>query len=372
MKKAIYLLAAVLVMLSCQNNKNYTITGNVADAGYEGTNVYLQRVTDDGMEVTDTAVVTNGAFSFEGVADSIVMRFVALDETVAPQSQWRVPVLVEPGNIEVKFDSVVTVTGTKVNDAYTNFRAEQNRLNNEARSVVEQYNSASAAGTMTDSLDAEINRAYDRISAEMDSTHFEFIKGNIQNELGKYLFGTSATMFDFEQQKEIIALTDDAYKARPNIARVISRIENSEKVAVGQPFVDFTMKDPLGNDVSLSDYAGKGKYVLIDFWAAWCGPCRREMPNLVAAYEKYKDKGFEIVGVSLDRDQESWVKGLSDLNMTWPQMSELKFWQSEVVDLYAFNAIPHMVLLDKEGIIIEKNLHGKKLQEKLEELLAAN
>lgn len=368
MKKILFLLAVALVMLSCQNNKDYKISGTVADASYEGKNVYLQKVGDNAMENVDTVVVTNGAFSFEGLADTTVLRFVSLDESVEAKNPTRIPVLVEPGTIDVKFDSLITVTGTQVNNSYNDFRAKQAELGKEIRSIVEQYNSAASAGTMTDSLDAEINTAYERIDGEMKSLNFDFIKSNISNELGKYLFMASAAMFEPEQQKEILDLTDETYKSTPNIQRIMTRLENAEKVAVGQPFVDFTMKDPQDKDISLSDYAGKGKIVLIDFWASWCGPCREEMPNVVKAYSKYKNKGFEIVGVSLDKDREKWLQGLKDMNMTWPQMSDLKMWETPVVNLYAFNGIPHTVLLDGEGKIVAKNLRGAELLEKLEEL----
>jgi Peroxiredoxin len=356
------------VLLSCQNNK-YTINGTVADTAYEGTNVYMQQMTDDAMVTTDTAVVQNGAFAFSGVADSTVLRFILLDQTVAPQQESRIPVLIEPGALKVTFDSVITAKGTKVNDAYTDLRLKQRDLVKNIRSVIEQYNSAKADGTMTDSLETEINEAYDSINAQLSDLNFNFIKDNIGNDLGKYSFTVSSAMFEPEQQKEILALADDEFKAGKNIQRVVKRLENLENVAVGKQFVDFSMKDTEGNEVSLSDYAGKGNYVLIDFWAAWCGPCRQEMPNVVAAYDKYKSKGFEVVGVSLDQEYDRWTQGIKDLNMTWPQMSDLQYWESPVVDLYAINGIPHTVLLDKDGTIIEKNLRGESLNEKLAELL---
>lgn len=129
------------------------------------------------------------------------------------------------------------------------------------------------------------------------------------------------------------------------------------------------MKDPAGKEVSLSDYVGKGKYVLVDFWASWCGPCRREMPALVEAYAKYKDKGFEIVGVSLDTQTEAWEKSIEALNITWPQMSDLKGWESEATDIYGLAYIPQTLLIDPNGKIIAKNIYGEAVSEELAKYL---
>ncbi|MCE5205545.1 MAG: AhpC/TSA family protein [Porphyromonadaceae bacterium] len=369
MRKLLFLFLSAGFLLSCQNVRNYTIKGTVTDTSYEGTKVYVQQMTDEAMVVVDSVLVTDGSFSLKGVADSTVLRFISLDETVNPQQESRVPVLIEPGRIEVLFDTVVTVKGTKTNDAYTDFRTEQRALTKTIRRVTEQYNTANAEGTMTDSLETEINTTYDSISIQLTDLNFNFIKENIGNELGKYVFLTSSSMFAPEQQREILNLADEKFKASKNIQRITQRLENLENVAVGKKFVDFTLKDTEGNEVSLSDYAGKGKYVLVDFWAVWCGPCRREMPNVVAAYKKYKSRGFEVVGVSLDKDHEKWIQGLKDLNMTWSQMSDLQYWESPVVDLYAIDGIPHTVLLDKDGIIIAKDLRGDALDAKLAELM---
>ena len=160
-----------------------------------------------------------------------------------------------------------------------------------------------------------------------------------------------------------------AYDNDATIAKIKSNVEKMKATAVGQKFTDFEMQTPDGKPVKLSDYAGKGKVVLVDFWASWCGPCRREMPNLVEAYKQYKGKNFEIVGVSLDQDGEAWKKAIKDLGITWPQMSDLKYWDCEGARLYAVSSIPHTVLIDGEGTIIARGLHGEGLQEKLAETL---
>lgn len=160
-----------------------------------------------------------------------------------------------------------------------------------------------------------------------------------------------------------------AYSNDETIIKIKENVEKMKATAVGQKFTDFEMQTPEGKTVKMSDYVGKGKVVLIDFWASWCGPCRREMPNLVEAYKKYKNKNFEIVGVSLDQSGDSWKEAIKKLNITWPQMSDLKYWNCEGAKLYAVSSIPHTVLIDGDGIILARGLHGDELQQKLAEVI---
>jgi thiol-disulfide isomerase/thioredoxin len=136
---------------------------------------------------------------------------------------------------------------------------------------------------------------------------------------------------------------------------------------MGQLSPDIVLPSPDGTEIALSSL--RGKVVLVDFWASWCGPCRKEMPNVVKAYAKFKSKGFEIYGVSLDQDKDRWVEAIAKDGITWPQVSELKQWESQVVKQFNIQGIPYTLLLDRDGKILAKNLRGEELEAKLAEVL---
>ena len=148
------------------------------------------------------------------------------------------------------------------------------------------------------------------------------------------------------------------------------RKQNSERQnsLLGEKFRDLVEFDPDGNSHELSEYVGHGKWVLVDFWASWCGPCRGEMPNVVAAYNQYHDKGFEIVGLSFDKDKDAWVKAIKDWEMPWIHLSDLKYWETVAAGVYSITGIPDNILIDPEGIIVARGLRGDSLQAKLAEI----
>lgn len=366
MKKILFLSVIAVIFAACQSKTEYTITGEVADSSFEGQQVALAQMTENEMATVSSTTITDGKFEFKGDTDSPVLRFITLGEN---ESQVGSIIMLEPGKTKVVFDTDFKISGTPLNDAFNEFNSKQQELNEEMMTISNEYRAAEAEGTLTEDARTELISAINDIRDNGKSLFLNFIEANINNELGQHMFLTSAGMFEVEEQKKILAMASDEFKADENIKSIIARIEAAEAVAIGKEFIDITMMNPEGETISLSDYAGKGKYVFIDFWAAWCGPCVQEMPNVVEAYEKYKDKGLEIVGVSLDQEKDKWIAGIKDMNMTWPQMSDLKLWESEAVELYGIRGIPHTVLLDKEGKIIEKDLRGEALHDKLSELL---
>ncbi|GAB1360558.1 TlpA disulfide reductase family protein [Porphyromonadaceae bacterium] len=334
MKKVLYSLLVAALMVGCAEKPSYTIDGTVANSAFEGKTVYMQQMVARSYVNVDSTTVTDGKFTFKGVQTEPALRFLNMqaegDVALAPAV-----FILENGKLVATLDNNSQVAGTALTDSLTQFLAK----------------------CSADGVDAHKAEA------------LQLIKANNNNVLGAYVYHIYRATFTPEEQKELLVGAGDVFLNDENVARIKSRLDAMDAVAVGNKFVDLTMDNPEGTSVSLSDYAGKGKVVLIDFWASWCPPCRESMPGLVALYSKYKTKNFEIVGVSFDRTKEAWIKGIADLQITWPQMSDVKYWESEGAKVYAVRGIPHTVLLDKEGTIVAKDLHGEELEAKIVELL---
>ena len=373
MKKILIMSAALGLLAACSEKPGYTITGVVNNAELNGKYVYLYTYGATDAAPLDSALVENGAFTLTGTQATPQLSTIRFSEDVVePQralsghtAPYTATFTLENGNLKVTLDETNTdVSGTPENDTLQAFR-------NEVRNM---YAELSKLEGDLKSEDEATRRAaetkYDDIYREIVAKADAYIQANIDKLTTAKLFYDFRYELNEDQQNAIVAKAGEAFKQVPGIPDMINHLEILKKVAVGQKFTDFEMADEQGKMHKLSEFVGNGKnIVLIDFWASWCPPCRRDMPNLVDVYKQYKGKGFEIVGISLDSKKEAWEKGIKDLKITWTQLSDLQGWKNSGAKLYGVNSIPHTVLVDKDGTIIAKGLHGKEVGEKLGEML---
>jgi thioredoxin family protein len=342
MRKISLIITAAIVLLACSKT-NLKINGVSENNSLEGKKVYLADMDQTRFDSTE---IKNGKFSFAAMNDSAKIVFIRIN-TDDEESLLK-SFIYEKGTINVKIDAQnnISVTGTPLNDTYSEF-VRQNKI------LDEKYEQAKQIS----------EKAANDIDKEYVALGYKFAKENAKNLVGQIAFLSAYWGMSIEQREEIISLLDDKLKKDPKIAKVISNIEQEKVSAVGQPFIDFTAKDPNGKDVTLSTLMGKTDYLLIDFWASWCGPCIKSLPSLKAMYDKYHGKKFDIIGVSLDNNSTNWTEAIEKFGLTWTNVSDLQEWDSQPAKLYAISFIPNTILLDKEGKIIGRNLHVNEIEE---------
>ena len=366
MKKVFCLLTTVVLMVSCTNGKNgYTVSGTVEGA-QDGQLVYLQRAERRNAILLDSTRVKGGKFTFKGTQDTTIACY-CICQTIPGEQPQIVDFFLENGqiNISLSQEDASSATGTPNNDIYQAMRDQTVDLMKQMEVIYQE----AADESLTDEQRAEKVAEAEAVEDALTKMAKEGVKNNITNPVGIYLLKNNYYYMDVDELDPLMPQIPAEYDNDAAIVRIKENVAQLKLTTVGEKFIDFEMETPDGKTMKLSDYAGRGKVVLVDFWASWCGPCRREMPNIVEAYKKYKGKKFEIVGVSFDSNADSWKAAIEQLNMTWPQMSDLKGWQSIGASLYAVSSIPHTMLIDGEGIILARGLHGEDLQEKLAEVL---
>lgn len=364
MKNLGFLIVLLLFIVSCQSNTmKYQINGSVA--GLDSGKVYLVKVEQGKPLAIDTTNLKDGNFSFTGTAGIPELHYLRLNDR-----DYFAQFFLENAkiNVEAYKDSLraTKVTGSPTTDIFNSYLDELQNMNNKMREYQQKYQTAAASGNQDemDKIKIDVEAANDNMIVFAKN----FIKEHNTSVVAPFITLTQlAQQLDFSDLKALVDTFPADLDGSPYVKQLKEMVEQKGRTAIGAQAPDFTMNDQDGNPVSLSSF--KGKYLLIDFWASWCAPCRRENPNVVKAYNEFKDKGFTILGVSLDRDKAAWLKAIKDDNLTWTHVSDLKYWQNEVAQLYGVNSIPHSVLLDPEGKIIAENLRGPDLQNKLSELL---
>lgn len=368
------------LITSCEDKNAYTISGIIdrPDSSY----VYLNELTLTHheafkiLEKVDSAIVLGGKFEMKGIATQPNYRILAADNLS------EVSIIIEPGNIVVDFIQN-KISGTALNDKLQALDVSRRVAKEKVGQKYNDFNKFlnqhyKGLKKIPEVLPADLQvfqNEIDKALNEEPTIIKNFVNNNIDNVAGQYIFlrevGSSNKneYFDNDEKKSIFGKLSSRLQETVFVRSMKERADALFNTAIGKKFVDVKGKDTKSNDIALSDFAGKGKTVLVDFWASWCVPCVAEMPELVKLYKKCKDKDFEIVGVSFDDSQEKWEKGIERSNLTWPHISDLKGWESEAVKSYAIKGIPYTVLIDKDGTIIAKGLRGEELHKKIAEIL---
>ena len=373
MQKILISLSVILLLSFCDGNKknsSFQLKGTLSDSKAE--TLYLEKLGSAKQVIIDSVILDeNGNFEFTNYTPKIgFYRIKTNDKNFAM----------------LVLDSAdkVTITGS-VKDLGNTFKVEGS---SETTIFIEYNNLSKSRDIKLDSL----NKAFQLLmeTNKMDSKRMDSLSAIFETPYNSIINQSNILMVDkiskntnmYSSIMAIQALDPDKYsdlyksldaglsKKFPNDKNVIMFHEVVERMLstnIGQFAPEISLPSPDGKEIALSSL--KGKLVLIDFWASWCGPCRKEMPNVVKIYSKFKNKGFEIYGVSLDQDKEKWMEAITKDGINWPQVSDLKYWDNVAAKIYNVQGIPYTVLIDKDGKIIAKNLRGQELEKKIAEVL---
>lgn len=367
-KKIQYLVAVRFIMIllslsSVVSAQKFSLNMELSDAPNDG-KIYLYHKYNEEI-YCDSLVIKKNKVEFTGKTPEPNMYWISKAKNVNPELIFFIDYGVT--KIKGKFDSLgkAKVDGGSTQQHYLKYNSLVSQYNSERDKLLQQFQECRMKGDQP--CQQKIFESAQLLEKTYISDLVALIKKNPDSNVGGYLIFISkfdwATIPDYDALHS--ALGEKVKKGKFG-KLALDKINSIKGTTIGYTALDFTQADQNGIPISLSSF--KGKYLLVDFWASWCGPCRMENPNVVAAYNKYKSKGFEIFGVSFDDNKDKWLNAVKKDGLEWPQVSDLKGWQNEAGKLYGVTSIPFNLLLDKEGKILAKGLRGPALEEELKKI----
>lgn len=359
-------LISMLVLMSCTETEEATFTfkGHIDNAAN------LEHVLlASGSGTVDTLELdADNNFQWKGSADE--PKIYTLQVGTRPYM-----LILENGEevaftLDLNNPDNYTVAGSETSSKMKELETLRQPFHEQREKLQQEFQRRMASGEEMSVVQAELLAENQDIISELSRPIVQFALDNKDNLAGFYGMVTVYSVDPVGQEQTVIAYVEDVQDQYPNnkdVQSFASHIEDIKPLSIGQEAPDFSSVTPEGEEVNLSDL--RGQYVLLDFWAAWCAPCRDENPNIVAQYHAYKDQGFTVLGVSLDRERQAWLDAIKDDQLEWTQVSDLNMWESDAARLYNISAIPASFMLDPEGKIIGKNLRGPALKRFLEENL---
>ncbi len=368
MKAVSFLMLTVAAagMLACSSNEaEYVITGK--NVPQDVTKVFLvSRLIEDDI---DSAAVVNGTFQLKGKADKDAFLGVVVENF-----DWNFPLINDGVPMEIDFADT-TLTGSALNNKITECDKRNSKAYGRINQMVKEF--VALPKEEQNAREEAFVAQYEEAFNEYVETKLAIIEENKDNLVPVVFIENVAEAAGYQKLSELLN-SGAPYTKHPFVADLKASLEEAmaeeektegaKSAFVGQKFTDLEEADTEGNLHKLSEYVGQGNWVLVDFWASWCGPCKSEMPNVVSAYKKYHAKGFEIVGLSFDSEKDPWAQAIVEWQMPWIHLSDLKGWKTVASEVYGVNAIPDNLLIDPEGTIVARGLRGEALQKKLAEI----
>ncbi|MDR2148390.1 MAG: AhpC/TSA family protein [Tannerella sp.] len=360
MRKLFYfaVLIGMAVLNSCDGGKNsYTVNGSVNDSSLDGQMVLM---TDyNSGQVIDSVIIANGKFVFKGIADSAKVCNLRAGDLFAD-------IILDKGTLTLDMADPLSAKGNPLTEQLNEFISKSNDISSKLQ---EEYMDMEGS---EDDLEAQ-ERIIDDFATKMNALSDEYLKDHSNDMLGAIVFlhkmqnqVMPPSQADFEAMTQGLGETILNFGPVKQMAEVYEKLG---KTAEGQMFTDFAIDNgnPDGTPAKFSDYIGKGKYVLVDFWASWCGPCLRELPNLKEVYAKYKGDKFDILGVAVWDKREDTMQSIEEHEIKWNQIIDA---QTVPTDIYGIQGIPHIILFAPDGTIVARELRGQRIGEKIAEVLA--